>query len=78
MEEFEATENPDNATLVVMQKRCHGGHRWYVLDEKHRDALNLPHWCTRPKNVILHQLENELLDEYSGEIGEEDNKSKYP
>ena len=63
MEDFEATENPDNAKLIVMQKRCHGGHRWYELDENHRIALNLPSWCTKPKNVIMHNLESELIDE---------------
>jgi broad specificity phosphatase PhoE len=63
VEDFEATENPDNAKLIVMQKRCHGGHRWYELDENHRIALNLPPWCTKPKNVILHNLESELIDE---------------
>jgi len=59
VEEFEATENPGNAKLVVMQKRCHEGHRWYELEEKDRAILNLPHWCTKPKNVILHQLDND-------------------
>jgi len=63
VEEFEESENPDNAQLVVMQKRCHGGHRWYELDEEHREALNLPKWCTKPRNVILHNLEAPSGDE---------------
>uniref|UniRef100_A0A7S3QIR9 Phosphoglycerate mutase (2,3-diphosphoglycerate-dependent) n=1 Tax=Chaetoceros debilis TaxID=122233 RepID=A0A7S3QIR9_9STRA len=57
VEEFEATKNPDNAALVVMKKRCPpGGHRWYELDEKNREELNLPEWCNVPKNVHLHSL----------------------
>ena len=73
VQEFEASENPDNAQLVVMQKRCFGGHRWYELQEKHRSALNLPTWCTKPKNVILHNLEANMNDE---ECSTSDLKSK--
>eukprot|EP00979_Chaetoceros_neogracilis_P005106 scaffold883_cov225-Chaetoceros_neogracile.AAC.7 len=60
VEEFEESINPDNAQLVVMEKRCHELHRWYELDEEHREALNLPKWCTKPRNVILHNLEAPL------------------
>mmetsp|Transcript_13327 Transcript_13327/g.25011 ORF Transcript_13327/g.25011 Transcript_13327/m.25011 type:complete len:289 (-) Transcript_13327:146-1012(-) len=63
VEEFEESVNPDNAQLVVMKKRCFGGHRWYELDENNRKALNLPEWCTKPKNVILHNLEAQMQDE---------------
>jgi hypothetical protein len=63
VEEFEESVNPDNAKLVVMKKRCFGGHRWYELDESNRKALNLPDWCTKPKNVILHNLEAQMQDE---------------
>lgn len=77
VEEFEATENPDNAKLVVMQKRCHGGHRWFELDEKNRKDLNLPDWCTKPKNVILHQLESQgYVDEDGCEESSEVHSTK--
>lgn len=63
VEEFEESKNPENAQLVVMNKKCHTGFRWYELDEKHRKALNLPSWCTKPKNVILHDLEGKMANE---------------
>jgi len=56
VEEFEDSENPQNAQLIVMKKKCYGGHRWYELQEKHRKALNLPKWCTKPKVSELHLL----------------------
>lgn len=59
VEEFEKSKNPENAQLIVMKKRCVGGHRWYVLDEENRKFLNLPSGCGVPKNVYLHQLDEE-------------------
>lgn len=56
VEEFEASQNPGNAKLVVMKKKCVGGHRWYELTDEHRQALCLPVTCGLPKNVQLHGL----------------------
>jgi broad specificity phosphatase PhoE len=56
VEEFEASQNPDNAQLIVMEKRCVGGHRWYELTDEHRKSLCLPATCGVPKNVQLHGL----------------------
>mmetsp|Transcript_14641 Transcript_14641/g.17035 ORF Transcript_14641/g.17035 Transcript_14641/m.17035 type:complete len:296 (+) Transcript_14641:193-1080(+) len=56
VEEFEASENPQNAQLIVMKKKCVGGHRWYELTDEHRNALALPDTCGIPKNVQIHQL----------------------
>lgn len=56
VEEFEASSNPGNAKLVVMTKKCVGGHRWYELADEHREALCLPKTCGLPKNVQLHGL----------------------
>lgn len=56
VDEFESSENPQNAQLIVMEKRCVGGHRWYELADEHRESLRLPKACGVPKNVHLHQL----------------------
>ena len=56
VEEFEASENPKNAQLIVMKKKCVEGHRWYELAPEHRAALCLPETCGVPKNVQLHGL----------------------
>jgi broad specificity phosphatase PhoE len=56
VEEFEASDNPKNAQLIVMEKRCFGGHRWYELTDEHRKSLRLPETCGVPKNVQLHHL----------------------
>ena len=53
---FENSENPENAQLIVMKKRCKGGHRWYELDETNREALNIPQESGKPKNIQLHRL----------------------
>lgn len=53
---FENSENPENAQLIVMKKRCKGGHRWYELDEANREALNIPQESGKPKNIQLHRL----------------------
>lgn len=58
VEEFEATTNPDNASLVVMNRVCRNGRSWYELDEETCETLNLPSWCAKPKNVDLHRLED--------------------
>lgn len=63
VEEFEKSKNPENAQLIVMKKRCVGGHRWYVLDEENRKFLNLPSSCGVPKNVSLHQLDDRTQKE---------------
>jgi hypothetical protein len=57
VEEFEKSKNPDNAQLIVMNKRCVAGYRWYVLDEENRKFLNLPSGCGVPINVSLYQLD---------------------
>lgn len=53
---FENSENPENAQLIVMKKRCKSGHRWYELDEANREALNIPQESGKPKNIQLHRL----------------------
>mmetsp|Transcript_17703 Transcript_17703/g.24979 ORF Transcript_17703/g.24979 Transcript_17703/m.24979 type:complete len:303 (+) Transcript_17703:46-954(+) len=62
VEEFEVSENPGNAQLVVMTKKCVGGHRWYELDNDDRSSLNLPKSCGIPKNVHLHHLMDDSED----------------
>ncbi len=56
VEEFEASENPENAQLIVMKKVCIGGNRWYELVDEDRKSLRLPETCGVPKNVQLHHL----------------------
>jgi len=48
VEEFEETINPDNAQLVVLNKKCMDEYRWYELEEEHRKKLNLPEKCSSP------------------------------
>lgn len=59
VEEFEASQNPDNAQLVVMVKKCVGGNRWYELTDEHRKSLCLPESCGVPRNVQIHHLQND-------------------
>eukprot|EP00551_Chaetoceros_affinis_P012825 CAMPEP_0203669712 /NCGR_PEP_ID=MMETSP0090-20130426/6004_1 /ASSEMBLY_ACC=CAM_ASM_001088 /TAXON_ID=426623 /ORGANISM="Chaetoceros affinis, Strain CCMP159" /LENGTH=289 /DNA_ID=CAMNT_0050534449 /DNA_START=1 /DNA_END=870 /DNA_ORIENTATION=- len=56
VQEFEASENPENARLIVMKKVCIGGNRWYELEDEDRESLRLPETCGVPKNVQLHHL----------------------
>ena len=52
VEEFEETINPDNAQLVVLNKKCMDEYRWYELEEEHRTSLNLPEKCSSFSNGI--------------------------
>lgn len=54
--EFEQSENPGNAQVVRMEKRCVGNHRWYEIDEGDRKKLNLPEHCGIPKKVDILNL----------------------
>jgi len=46
VEEFEDSNNPENADIVVMEKKCNTGeYRWYQIDPVLRERLNLPHRC---------------------------------
>jgi len=59
VQEFEQSKNPDNASLIVMDRKCVGPYKWYELDPNHREALNLPETCGKPRNVRLHHLDEE-------------------
>ena len=61
VEEFEASQNPDNAQLVTMRKMIGSwGHKYYKLDGEDRKSLGLPECCGVPKNVHLHFLQERI------------------
>jgi hypothetical protein len=59
VEDFEQSKNPENAKLIVMNKKTVGQFKWYELDPSHREALNLPQGCGIPRNVRFHHLDQE-------------------
>jgi len=56
VEEFEASTNPDNAKLIIMEKTCVGDKRWYRLLPDDSVSLNLPECSSKNKDPHLHHL----------------------